>query len=84
MNPGRSTVEQPRSAAVRNLKGDTEYEQRRQQCEVAKFMKSVADPLKNTTGKFSKNKGLLVAHGMGSGKPSRPSGWPSSTSRMGV
>lgn len=68
MNPGRSTVEQRRSAAVRNLRGDAEYGQRRQQCEVAKFMKSVADPSKNKKGKFSKTKGLLVAHGMGSGK----------------
>ncbi|CAM9693541.1 unnamed protein product [Pylaiella littoralis] len=68
MNPGRSTIEQRRSAAVRNLRGHAEYEQRRQQCEVAKFMKSVADPVKNKKGKFSKTKGLLVAHGMGSGK----------------
>ena len=68
MNPSRSSVEQRTSAAVRNLKGHAEYEQRRQQCEVAEFMKNVADPLRNKNGMFSKTKGLLVAHGMGSGK----------------
>lgn len=38
------------------------------QCNVIEFMKNMADPSKNKDEAYANTKGLLVAHGMGSGK----------------
>lgn len=48
--------------------GAEEAKEKENQCNVIEFMKNVADPSKNKEEKYNKTKGLLVAHGMGSGK----------------
>ena len=49
-------------------KGAEEAKDKENQCNVIEFMKNVADPSKNKKEMYKKTKGLLVAHGMGSGK----------------
>lgn len=48
--------------------GAEEVKDKENQCNVIEFMKNVADPSKNKKEMYKKTKGLLVAHGMGSGK----------------
>lgn len=68
LKPIRSTIEERQANAQKNVKGASELKPKTHQKTVLEFMKNVADPSKNKKGKYANTKGLLVAHGMGSGK----------------
>jgi len=68
LNPVRSTFVDRVDTAKKRARGRGQEKDKAHQCNVIEFMKNVADPSKNQDGKYANTKGLLVAHGMGSGK----------------
>lgn len=68
INPARSTFDDRVVVAKSRARGRAEETDKENQCNVIEFMKNVADPSKNKEGAYANTKGLLVAHGMGSGK----------------
>lgn len=68
LNPTRSTVDARVETAGERARGRAQATDKENQCNVIEFMKGVADPSKNKEEKYANTKGLLVAHGMGSGK----------------
>lgn len=64
----RSTIDNRVAVARQRARGREQATDKENQCNVIEFMKNVADPAKNQKGKYANTKGLLVAHGMGSGK----------------
>lgn len=63
----RSTVDEREIVAKERARGREKAKDKENQCNVIEFMKKVADP-KNKEETYAGTKGLLVAHGMGSGK----------------
>ena len=68
LNPIRSTIDDRVETAKARVRGREAAKDKKNQCNVIEFMKKVADPAQNKQGKYADTKGLLVAHGMGSGK----------------
>lgn len=68
LNPTRSTVDDRVETARTRARGRKQETEKKNQCNVIEFMKRVADPTKNKEQKYANTKGLLIAHGMGSGK----------------
>ncbi|CBN80329.1 Helicase [Ectocarpus siliculosus] len=68
LNPTRSTVDDRVDTARTRALGRKQETEKRNQCNVIEFMKRVADPTKNKEKQYANTKGLLIAHGMGSGK----------------
>ncbi|CAM9713031.1 unnamed protein product [Ectocarpus sp. 4 AP-2014] len=68
LNPTRSTVDDRVETARTRARGRKEETEKNNQCNVIEFMKRVADPAKNKDEQYANTKGLLIAHGMGSGK----------------
>ena len=68
LNPTRSTVDIRVETAKARARGRKHETAKKNQSSVIEFMKRVADPLRNKSEKYANTKGLLVAHGMGSGK----------------
>lgn len=68
LNPVRSTHDVRVEVANKRARGRSEEQDKANQCNVIEFMKNVADPSKNQEAPYATTKGLLVAHGMGSGK----------------
>lgn len=68
LNPTRSTFDDRVQTAKGRARGRAQETDKENQCNVIEFMKGVADPSKNKEEKYANTKGLLIAHGMGSGK----------------
>ncbi|CAM9767119.1 unnamed protein product [Ectocarpus sp. 12 AP-2014] len=68
LNPTRSTVDDRVETARARARGRKHETAKKNQSSVIEFMKRVADPLRTKSEKYANTKGLLVAHGMGSGK----------------
>ncbi|CAN0338770.1 unnamed protein product [Ectocarpus sp. 13 AM-2016] len=68
LDPTRSTVDDRVETARTRAQGRKQESAKKKQCNVIEFMKRVADPTKNKEEKYANTKGLLIAHGMGSGK----------------